>query len=376
MQRRLSTASAIALVLAMLLLGACDASLSGTPLAQATPIVFTFANRDHTGAMAVSGRDGTQLWRAEIGHGNWAPTLAGGVLFSCVIDLQGRTQNVVAVRVSDGKVLWRTSLPSNYFNYVLSADTATVAVDADINGLFALDATTGAIRWHRAGVSNGRPTVRDGAVYALYATAPSALMQWTAFRATDGAQLWRVSYAGFGRTEATATALFSSDGADVTAISRQDGKLLWADTKPGQVLAATDKIVLVGAPGLIALDPNSGSTLWTATTAFDAPDQFGTLPLGDGYVYGLRDGCVSAIRTSDGTEAWHVKFGSNSVGGLFVEGGVVFALLLKPSSNFNIFPCTQDCTTLITALNGKTGEAYWQRDASDAQLMAVRGVAE
>jgi outer membrane protein assembly factor BamB len=125
------------------------------------------------------------------GHANWALVIVGDVLFSCTITRGHPPQDIVAMRIRDGKELWRTPLSSGSgFIDVLGADATAVVVNADEQGLCALDAANGSIRWHQPVAAAGRPSVRHGIVYAILiasrASDPDAL---AAFRLGDGTVL-------------------------------------------------------------------------------------------------------------------------------------------------------------------------------------------
>ena len=144
-----------------------SATVSGTSGHGPVGFVYTYASTATAGLVGASAHDGSTIWRAAVGHANWAPVIVGDTVYACVV-VQGQvTQDIVAVRVATGQLLWRTNLPAGDIGDVINADTTTVVVDAGETGLYALNPQDGAIRWHLPLFVEGKPLVHAGVVYAL-----------------------------------------------------------------------------------------------------------------------------------------------------------------------------------------------------------------
>jgi outer membrane protein assembly factor BamB len=228
-----------------------------------------------------------------------SPTVAGKVVYIPLMQVKPclrypRTQRgvVVALRVSDGKELWRvtTSISESGLLYV----DGILYYGAWDHAVYALDTRTRKIRWR---------TATDGEFNGAAAYAAKTIFignnagSMYAFNAATGAVRWRArSSGGFLRTReyfyATPTVAYgrvyagNTDGY-VYAFGATTGNLLWerrAGTYVYTPPAVWDRRVFVGTYDgrFLALDAATGDTLW----AYDAPSSIHGAPtVMDGLVY-------------------------------------------------------------------------------------------
>jgi outer membrane protein assembly factor BamB len=168
---------------------------------------------------------------------------------------------IVALDRPTGSTLWRaagaTALPP-----VAEGETVYVAA---ADGLYALAAGTGTIRWMApAEPAAAAPILASGVLLAPQR--PGGVL---AIGQADGQPLWRQPLDGTAVVAVTAAAqtIFVA-GADarVTALAAADGRVIWQrvlDGAPATLTAARDRL-FVGTTDhrLYALDPRSGRTRW------------------------------------------------------------------------------------------------------------------
>jgi outer membrane protein assembly factor BamB len=311
-----------------------------------------------------------------VGHANWAPLIVGDTVYACVV-VQGQvTQDIVAVRVATGQLLWRTKLPAGDGpNYVINADTTTVVVDAGDDGLYALNPQDGAIRWHLPLFVEGKPLVHAGVVYALIDPQRFSLPALNAYRASDGKLLWSVPLGGHnGRIELTSSAIFvDADTSQPAAFRLRDGHLLWS-VAGGFVIAATDAAVFIQDKNyhLDALSVTDGSSLWQ--TSIDAglyTVNYDVVPVMNSVLYvASSSGGIAAVHTRDGTVLWqHTNQNAEAV---IVVNGVAYLYTSAPPSLFGgcgLFGLSA-CPDQVVALNAATGALLWQKSVPDGQELA------
>ncbi len=137
--RTMRTRGLWVVIVCLALLSACSGTTNSGPAAHETAFVYTyFAQNGEAGVAGANPADGTDVWRTPIGHANWAPIIVGTCLYACVRVHGQATQTIVAVRIADGQVLWRTELPESTYNAVINADATTVVVNGGDRGLYAL----------------------------------------------------------------------------------------------------------------------------------------------------------------------------------------------------------------------------------------------
>lgn len=211
----------------------------------------------------------------------------------------GHAATVVALRTTDGSVLWRFSLPnsSDDTSYLSSVVDGAVYVVASAFGrpatFYAFSATDGRVLWQvhpyiirRAGTWTDwrSATVADGVVY-LPVQAQDGTQHLLALRATDGTQLWdfRAPTCGEPRPPAVDNGMvYLSCGlikGDLYGVRASDGTLVWHRGSLGWFASApvaANGLVYVNGTGtcgpvynppcpplaFYALDEHTGAVRW------------------------------------------------------------------------------------------------------------------
>lgn len=214
----------------------------------------------------------------------------------------------------------------------------SVVVNAD--GLVAVDASSGRVRWRRAPEpAIGRPAVRDGVVYALTgdgvvgvelatgdptAGIPREDGYWTTVTAApdrlllaDSETLAAVGYDGDTRWRVAFEA-------DYDGIEGRYGPLATAD---GRLFAA---VRTAGETALTAFDADTGERLWRSPVEPATRDATLAAPaVADGVVYATtEDGTLAAVEAATGEVAWRFAPGEG-IGVLSppaVAGGRVYVV--------------------------------------------------
>ena len=355
-----------------------SATVSGTSGHGPVGFVYTYASTSTDGLVGASAHDGSTVWRAAVGHANWAPLIVGDTLYASVFAQGYATQDIVAVRVATGQLLWRTKLPAGDGpNYVINADTTTVVVDAGETGLYALNPQDGTIRWHLPLSVEEQPLVHAGVVYAQVAPVGLSLPTLNAYRASDGKLLWSVPHpqgALSGRIERNASAIYADAGPLQTgAFSPRDGHQLWTGVG-GSLVAASDAAVFIqdGNYHLGALSPFDGSRLWqTSISVGYYSNDFDVTPVVNGVLYvtgspgsSSSSGGIAAVRARDGTVLWqHTNL---YVAAVIVVNDVAYLYTIVSPSECVLGPCPGQ----MVALNAATGALLWQSSVPDGQELA------
>ena len=181
------------------------------------------------------------------------------------------------MRLSDGKLLWQTAVPSQGDNPQLFSDGQNVVVDSVQAGLTGLDPSDGAIRWGGQAETAGHGVLRRGAYYLYLPHEPyepgGSSPAPVAYRASDGVELWKVPITISSDLVANENMPFANFGSGTTvALSQEDGHQLWANTDPSSaafVVGASPQMALVNKldKPLDALDAMAGHALWSAASA-------------------------------------------------------------------------------------------------------------
>jgi outer membrane protein assembly factor BamB len=385
---------ALALLSLAALLGACGAQSSfvrAAPVPASAVVVYTAEgkadsqNRPSTELVGVRGRDGKELWRTPIGRESAfnASLIAGDTVYAdgetrpqATAPDQTPTDAIVAVRLHDGKFLWRTRFPAAAVTFTV--DTTTVAVSTG-DDLYALGTADGLVRWHqpllRNAAHNGGLRMAGGVVLIQQDKSfDESNIIWAAFREGDGVPVWQMALPQF---EANHTALFGTlIDYTVRAWSLQTGQVAWehqftqpqgVEVSARGVLAANDSAVLVQtAVGVDALDAASGAELWQAPATMDAQSMI--LRTGaDAAYFVTNSAMITATRIRDGAQLWRATVADNTVVGVSAivsVGSALFAMINERPPH-----CLAFCAypnNRVVALNAMSGAVAWWRDYPDA----------
>ncbi len=348
-------------VLVSLLLSGCGVTSifnAPAPLASHITIPYSVGGSGTTaGLTALSGRDGNNAWHTATGEPStsFQPMMVNGIVYT----EGGTTQasSLVAVRASDGHTLWKAPMPNA--NFTIASDGVVVMVAAKADGLFALDAATGALRWRL-----DQPTiddlvyVGDGLAIATITDAQGQIAHLAVYQETDGKPLWQLIYSALAGVNRTA--VYTSLANEVIAYAPRTGKELWHSEIAGDIVGVNEQSVLVsGSLHVASLDPATGRTIWDAPVEFEGWPGIVQTPT---HIYGVYQNQVIALSASDGSQVWSGAISGYEPVQLTEEQGVVFAMLATGPESSK--------PARVAALDGTNGKVYWQRDIQEILFLA------
>jgi outer membrane protein assembly factor BamB len=375
--------TAAALLVAALLLGACDWSqfrfgpdgtgfnpyestigrsnvsglqrrwseASGIPAIESSPIVangVVYASTSAGRLDAFDAATGTAKWSfsksapnvfGSVVTGLWvpAPAVANGLVYDT-----GGDGTLYAIDASSGTKLWSTTTGFPYPSSVTIAD-GKVYVASAVRSLFVFNATTGAKLWSQNPGIGGTfttmvPTVANGVVYT---TSDTSANQLVARNATTGAVLWTAATTPFGVSTAAVGngVVFVSSGVVLdTAFNAKTGAKLWSagtgnccspPTSPavanGVVYASNDTHLVA------AFSATTGAALWSTDTGGPTGGIGPSAPVvANGVTYvgidgpAVGDGKVEALNANTGVPLWSVPANGTQVLPI-IDTGVVYA---------------------------------------------------
>jgi outer membrane protein assembly factor BamB len=254
---------------------------------------------------------------------NSMPALAGGRLY--VADGRG---NVAVFDAATGATGWTRSLPKPATSPAIAAGVLVVSAG---DGVYGLDAATGAVRWHLP----TDPTVDSApAIDALivYVGLPDGSL--AAIDLQTGALQWRTAIGGaITRAPSFADGLVfaGGDGGHVAAVRVANGTVAWrAEVGPGNVgstavrdgvVYATSGLDAEARHVLFAFSESTGVEKWRFSAPGDQEVYVGAIGQGIAYVVGL-DGYVYALR--DGTVVWAHDAGAPIGSVASLSGGLLY----------------------------------------------------
>jgi outer membrane protein assembly factor BamB len=216
-----------------------------------------------------------------------APLVQNGVIYLTTTGHRSgafpceRNGYVLALRASDGKVLWRAALEP----VISDAPVITDDYPAHLTATFinAFRASDGALLWRQRlnlGIGNLSLVGDAGTVVVGAGTEDASHPQWIveAIQAADGRQLWITAINGWfdplaGALIANGT-IYLDAGDGITALRASDGKVIWSSLDGARGFSSPlllDGRLYVGAgTELLTLDASSGALL-RAYAVFDPP---------------------------------------------------------------------------------------------------------
>ena len=278
-------------------------------------------NNNSHAIYALRATDGSQLWRYTTP--SVTPVLSGvvnGVVYSMEVigDFVKGDQYAVALRTSDGHLLWRAHLGStNGLVYGAPIESNGVVYIIDGDAIYALRVATGAIVWHVGAPVEHVPSVgampvalADGVIYANTHQGVLAL------RASDGVTLWEKK-STFSPSPSLLQPVVSnghvyvaSNSGAIYALRTQDGSQIWqyAKTPISDPFTIENGLVYINAPDQVyALNGQNGALAWQQSlehhNAFSNNDT--SMLIADNIMYVSNDnGIVQAFRARDGKLLW------------------------------------------------------------------------
>jgi outer membrane protein assembly factor BamB len=258
-------------------------------------------------------------------------------------------RRVVALDASTGALRWTRTLPALAPGRDLPGGNILAHADLILVpawDLFALDRTTGLVRW-RFGPEEEFPAtdalvISDGTVYSPGATRVYAV------RASDGVLLWSTDvgerpfapvvddgfvYVG---TREVIPGTDALGAGHVAALDAADGRILWRTHIPGPqghptqggahrgVTPAGELLLVASRNGhLYALDRSDGQIRWEH--AGDAAYESGVAVLDGTAVVANLQGWVEGFRVETGERIWRVNLdGTSIITPLVADGGCIF----------------------------------------------------
>lgn len=231
-------------------------------------------------------KSGELLWREKIDNiGSGAAYFDQNILLFATRDAR-----LNAYDIKHKKVVWRRQF-NGVINTPLTLDKSTIYVCDGSNSLYALDRTTGDLKWQRKREApvdfnlygESKPLVHNNIVYMGFSDG-----HFMAFDTSSGTPLWDRD------------------------LAKQSNKFEDVDSDP---LIINDTLYIASAAsGIYALDPKNGKTQW-----FHAVQGVITLGQSDeDLLVGLHHGSVARFSTKEKNFVWRVKFASEGVPSRFI----------------------------------------------------------
>jgi len=262
-----------------------------------------------------------RLWSTSIG--GTKPVMRLGLapaVNDSIVYVAGYAGDVLALRLNDGKQLWRSTTKASLSGGP-GVGNSLVVVGSSKGEVIALELSTGATRWKAfvAGEVLAAPAVGDSAV--VVRTVDGRLV---GLGLTDGHELWReeqqiprLTLRGTAAPVIVGNAAIAGfDNGRVLAVEAQTGAILWESlVSPARGRTELERLVdidsavrIAGADVLVAgfqgrvtmLDLNSGQTWWSREIS-----SYRGLAVDDDLVYvSGTDGALIALRRRSGIEVW------------------------------------------------------------------------
>ncbi len=269
-----------------------------------------FVSTGFAEAIALDAKSGVEVWKKRISSpARAAPTLRGGRMFILTVD-----NKIFALNAKTGEKLWTHSEAAESSSLLGSAspavDEGVVIVPYTNGNLIALKVSNGRLLWQNSlrafkrtdVLSNlahirGRPVIDRGKVFAI---SHSGLM--AAYDLQKGRRLWQKEIGGIESPWVAGDYIFLlTNDIEITAISRNSGRIYWVRSLPryedpkdqedpiiwtGPILVS-DRLIVAGSHGkAIAVSPYTGRILGSVKL----PDGVSVPPVvAAGSIYFLSD---------------------------------------------------------------------------------------
>jgi eukaryotic-like serine/threonine-protein kinase len=313
-----------------------------TALAVAGGIAYLTDSTSNLNALRLT--DGKLLWRAVVPNGGQGPGQAVGsasptdpVVTGGVVYVAGYYNDVMALRASDGTRLWRKAVGNGIFSAPAVADGHVYLISWD-NLLRALNAADGSTVWGIPvpGGQTSDPAAAGGAVYVV-----DNNQTLHALRAASGSSLWTAGVPGGPASEPLPVGgVVYIPGKDrkLHVLDAAGGSARWAagfHGEPATIPVQAGGIVYMASTDtLYALNAGSGAVLWHVGLTGGAPVETNTEglkamapALADGVIYlAGADSNLHALSAANGTTLWSSPFarGQGAASSPVASGGMVY----------------------------------------------------
>ena len=269
--------------------------------------------------------DNSQVWQYQTGDIIGFAVDSGRVYLAT----GGPAATVVALRPSDGAVLWQYQPQGIIQQFTAGSGFVSFFIDG---ALVTLRGSDGTRLWQQGfqGYAARSLKIADGVVYIDDAQQSSTFQEVLALRGSDGTRLWQQSVEqgqqqllAVDSAGAYLSITDANNNESLKALRASDGTLLWQKSLNNAngltVLADDDTLYLVFARQLYAWRAADGSQLWQHQIhlldggyTYDLTASEGSVYLGVGGLYHHGSGCgvtdatygVETVRASDGGLLW------------------------------------------------------------------------
>jgi outer membrane protein assembly factor BamB len=308
-----------------------------------------------------------------------SPVIVDGVVYAGTRDENGEgNAKVHAVELATGEQLWEFEVPSSIHGTPAVADR-TVFVPSLRGTLFALDATTGELRWQRDPEPSGNeynqrsysyysPAVADGKVYWAYQTRYNKASQGllVALDTVTGDTVWEAPMTGSTMSDGTPTVadgrvyVGNQTASRVIAYDAATGARQWVSSaalggwQDGIPTAAGGRVFIGSGNGIVARDAATGQDLWTYRSPHPSKVSSNSTPSaaaveGDTVYMGFPSGAVTALDASTGAVLWDRLLPGGTYDGGVHSSPVVSGETLFVGAN----------NGFLYALDRLTGQPLW-----------------
>jgi outer membrane protein assembly factor BamB/serine/threonine protein kinase len=309
---------------------------------------------------------GAKIWSYPVGSPVEAVAAAGPIVFA------GTGENgVYALNATTGALIWRREITHAVRDQLVLAGHNVIIGDGIGGGVYALEASTGRQRWRVSSGAVRGLAAAGGVVYAGFAVKSHTTGGVTALSADRGHVVWTVE---FGRTLDTTGGLAVSRGVvyvttshgEIYAFRAADGRRLWRTAGRNVTFGLAPPVAAGGVvyassgnkiPVLYAVHAATGRGLWRRALGAAASPAY--LAVADGVVYagltringaaGLNAGGLSALHAATGRQLWQVP----------VAGGVDLAPSTAPGVVY-----TGSNNGALDAWQAGTGSKLWSFSAA------------
>jgi outer membrane protein assembly factor BamB len=306
------------------------------------------------------------VWQQNNNHGGGysVPIVTGGVVYAPFYGPSAGQPAVFAFDAQTGKQLWRTGTAATY---TLIGTDNSVLFAHTVNTIAAFRMSDGKALWtyHFTNTEGNLSfTVGNGLVAYFDLDGAGNTPQIVAVDESTATDKWSVAIGTdntFGDLVMGSGVLYSyENGNNVRTLSLTDGHQLWKvqpspGTQPG-VIAYTAGILFASTNDdyLVALNPQTGATLWSVKTSNHDP---GVPAVANGVAYlGATDSHFYAIDVATGKLRWKLSagltYGNPSVvsdGWVFVYIGNGVILAYDANTGANVWTDFADFGTLVGA---------------------------